>query len=67
MFEYESNIIHMININPNISISHLDTFYQDLNTIQNMEPNLKQDYLLYYEYLQGLIQLNVISKKKFIN
>jgi hypothetical protein len=62
MFEYEDNIIHMHNINPNISMSHLDTFYQDLNTIENMEPNLKNECLIYYEYLQGLIQLNVLSK-----
>ena len=62
MLEFEDNIIHMFNINSNISINHVDNFFLDLNTIKNIEPNLKHDFMIYYEYLKGLIQFYVLSK-----
>jgi hypothetical protein len=67
MFEFEDNIGHMFNINSNISENHVDNFFLDLNTIRNIEPNVKLDYIIYYEYLKGLIQLYVLSKKKLKN
>ncbi len=61
MFEFKENINYMKSINYHISINQVDNYFADLNTIKSINPKMKINNSVYYEFLKALIHLHVLS------
>ena len=57
----------MQSINYQISVNQVDNYFADLNTIKAINPNIKINHTVYYEYLKALIYMHVLSKNYFNN
>jgi len=51
----------MQSINYQISINQVDNYFADLNTIKSINPNIKINHSVIYEYLKALIYIDVLS------
>lgn len=55
----------MKSINYQVSINQVDNYFADLKTLKGINPNIKSNKTIFYEYLKALIYSHVLSNFMF--